>query len=302
MLRSLILTACVISAASAGIWPEHLGQFERKSVKPGASQPSALSNEYGQEEAEEAAYGSFVVVAQRYKDSTGAYAASLEMHEHPLQVGNYLLTCTGNCPKNLAGLVETLPKLSHNALPALRNYLPAKNIVPRSERYILGPTGLGAAAPQIPASAINFEFSPEGSLARYRSSPGEAILAVFSYPTMQMARQQAAVLEKLPDVVVKRTGPLVALVLASGGQAAAEQLLGQISYKAAISSDDQQLPLIIRPQTMAQMVLGIIALAGIVLGFCLLSGIAFGAFRIVARRFGYSDAGTAMTTLHLGDK
>jgi hypothetical protein len=50
------------------------------------------------------------------------------------------------------------------------------------------------------------------------------------------------------------------------------------------------------------MVLGILALAGIVLGFCLLSGLAFGAFRVMARRFGYSDAGTAMTTLHLGDK
>jgi len=82
----------------------------------------------------------------------------------------------------------------------------------------------------------------------------------------------------------------------------ANQLLSQINYQATISSDDQQIPLVIRPQTAAQMVLGIIALAGIVLGFCLLSGIAFGAFRIVARRFGYSDAGTAMTTLHLSDK
>jgi len=66
--------------------------------------------------------------------------------------------------------------------------------------------------------------------------------------------------------------------------------------------DDQPLPLIIRPQTAAQMVLGIFELAGIVLGFCLISGLAFAAFRILSRRFGYSDAGPAMTTLHLGDK
>ena len=113
---------------------------------------------------------------------------------------------------------------------------------------------------------------PEGELARYRTSHGEATLAIFSYPNMQMARQQAAILEKLPDAAVKRTGPLVALVLAPGGQAAAAQLLGQIDYKATVSSDDQQIPLVIRPQTAAQMVLGILALAGIVLGFCLLSG------------------------------
>ena len=302
MLRSLILAVLFIASASAAIWPEHLGKYERKSVKPVASQVSASPDEYGREEAEEASYGPFAVSAQRFKDSTGAYAASLEIREPHLQVGNYLITCTGNCPKNLIGLVETLPKMSHTALPTLRNYLPSKNLVAHSERYILGPAGLQSAAPQIPASAINFEFAPEGETARYRTASGEATLAIFSYPNMQMARQQAAVLEKLPDAAVKRTGPLVALVLAPGGQAAAAQLLGQIDYKATISSDDQQIPLVIRPQTAAQMVLGILALAGIVLGFCLLSGIAFGAFRVVSRRFGYSDAGTAMTTLHLSDK
>jgi hypothetical protein len=302
MLRSLILAGLFIASVNGAIWPEHLGKYERKSDKPVAGQPSALPDEYGWDEAEEADYGSFVVTAQRFKDSTGAYAAALEMRESPRQVGNYLITCTGNCPKNLASLVETLPKISHAALPTLRNYLPSKDLVAHSERYILGPAGLEAAAPQIPASAVNFEFAPEGEAARYRTAHGEATLAVFSYPNMQMARQQAAILEKLPDAAVKRTGPLVALVLVPGGQAAAAQLLGQIDYKATISSDDQQIPLVIRPQTAAQMVLGILALAGIVLGFCLLSGIAFGAFRVVSRRFGYSDAGTPLTTLHLGDK
>ena len=258
--------------------------------------------ECGVEEEDIAVYGHFTVIAWRFKDSTGAYAAALEERETPLQVGNYLVTCKGNCPKNLAALVANLPKMSHAALPTLRNYLPSKNLVVHSERYILGPVGLAAAAPQIPPAALNFEFAPEGATARYRTSTGEATLAIFSYPNMQMARQQAAILEKLPDAAVKRTGPLVALVLSPGGQAAAAQLLGQIDYKATISSDDQQIPLVIRPQTAAQMVLGILALAGIVLGFCLLSGIAFGAFRVVSRRFGYSDAGTAMTTLHLGDK
>jgi hypothetical protein len=302
MLRSLILAGLFIASVNGAIWPEHLGKYERKSDKPIAGQPSALADEYGRDEAEEASYGAFVVFAQRFKDSTGAYAAALELREPARQVGNYLITCTGNCPKNLATLVETLPRISHAALPTLRNYLPSKDLVAHSERYILGPAGLQAAAPQIPASAVNFEFAPEGAAARYRTSNGEATLAIFSYPNMQMARQQAAVLEKLPDAAVKRTGPLVALVLAPGGQVAAAQLLAQIDYKATISSDDQQIPLVIRPQTAAQMVLGILALAGIVLGFCLLSGIAFGAFRVVSRRFGYSDAGTAMTTLHLGDK
>ncbi len=299
MPRSLILAAFWVASLNAAIWPQHLGKYELKSVKPAGQ---IAPDEYGTDAMEEANYGSFTVLAQRYKDSTGAYAAALELHDRPLQVSNYLITCTGHCPKELASLVGALPKLSRAALPALRNYLPAKDLDPRSERYILGPAGLRKAAPQIPEAAVNFEFGPEAEIGRYRTAHGEATLAVFSYPTMQMARQQAAVLGKLQDVVIKRTGPLVALVVGSGSKSEADQLLGQINYQATISSDDQPLPLIIRPQTAAQMVLGILALAGIVLGFCLLSGIAFGALRILSRRFGYSDAGTAMTTLHLGDK
>ena len=62
-----------------------------------------------------------------------------------------------------------------------------------------------------------------------------------------------------PGCAVKRTGPLVALVLAPGGQTAAAQLLDEINYQATVSSDDQQNPLELRPQTAAQMVLGILA-------------------------------------------
>jgi hypothetical protein len=62
------------------------------------------------------------------------------------------------------------------------------------------------------------------------------------------------------------------------------------------------MPLVLTPQTAAQMLLSIITLAGIVLAFCLASGLLFGGFRLIARKFGYADAGTTMTTLHLSDK
>ncbi|HLK22028.1 MAG TPA: hypothetical protein VKT81_23930 [Bryobacteraceae bacterium] len=299
MLRFLIIPALLIASANAAIWPDHLGKFERKSVTPA---PAPVPGENGKVEAEQASYGSFTVTAERYKDSTGAYAAALETRESPLQIGNYLVTCKGSCPKDLAKLITDLPKMSHAALPTLRNYLPAKNLVPHSERYILGPLGLAAAAPQISPAAVNFDFGAEGDVARYRTAKGEATLAVFSYPNMQMARQQAEALAKVPDSAVKRTGPLVVVAMAPGGQAASSQLLSDINYKAAVSSDDQQLPLVIRPQTAAQMVLGILALAGIVLGFCLISGLAFAGFRILSRRFGYTDAAAPFTSLRLDDK
>jgi hypothetical protein len=310
MPRGLILAVVFGSCAAAAIWPEKLGEYQLKaSMEPhwffSSSDPPEI-NEFGREDAEEADYGSFQVTAERFKDSTGAYAASLEMQETPLQVGNYLITCTGKCPKNLAALAETLPKLYHAPLPSLKSYLPSKNMLAHSERYIMSPASLHASLPQISESAVALQFGTEGEMARYRTPKGEETLAVFSYPTPEIARQQTPAFEAIPGAVVKRTGPLVALALPSSSQppadrAEAEKLLSQVNYQGSVSWNEP-LPLIIRPQTVAQMVLSILSLSGIVLGFCLASGLAFGAVRVVARRFGYSDAGTSLTTLHLGGK
>jgi hypothetical protein len=282
------------------MWPEHLGNYDRRSVE--ASQ--VATDENGREAAEEADYGRFQVSATVYKDSTGAYAAWLEAEGKPLQVGNYLITCIGNCPKNLAQLAEALPRVSHAPLPALGSYLPTKNLVPHSQRYILGPAGLRQTAPQIPESAVAFQFGTEGAIARYRvlrnEPKTEATVAIFSYPTPQIARQQANAFQAISGVTVKRTGPLVAVVLGVPDPAA-NQLLSQINYEASVTVNEP-MPLILRPETAAQMLLSIITLAGIVLAFCLASGLIFGGLRLLARKFGYADAGTSMTTLHLSDK
>jgi hypothetical protein len=301
MPRSLILAILFATSASAIIWPEHLGTYDRRSVQ----ESQVASDENGREAAEQADYGRFQVSATRYKDSTGAYAGWLETEGNPVQVGNYVITCTGNCPKNLEKLAEALPRISHAPLPALGSYFPTKNLVPHSQRYVLGPAGLAQNAPQIPESAVAFQFGTEGEIARYRvlrnKPENDATVAVFSYPTPQIARQQASALEKIAGAAVKRTGPLVALVLGAPDQAAADRLLGQINYEASVTINEP-MPLVLRPETAAQMLLSIITLAGIVLAFCLASGLLFGGFRVIARRFGYTDAGTAMTTLHLSDK
>jgi hypothetical protein len=288
MPRSLILAILLASSAGAAIWPEHLGTYDRRSVE--ATQ--VPTDENGREASEQADYGRFQVSATLYKDSTGAYAAWLEAEEKPLQVGNYLISCTGNCPKNLAELAEALPRISHAPLPALGSYFPTKDLVPHSQRYIL-------------ESAVAFQFGTEGEIARYRvlqnKPESDALVAIFSYPTPQIARQQASALEKTAGAAVKRAGPLVAVVLGAPDQAAAGRLLSQINYEASVTINEP-MPLVLRPETAAKMLLSIITLAGIVLGFCLASGLLFGGFRVIARRFGYTDAGTTMTTLHLSDK
>jgi len=146
---------------------------------------------------------------------------------------------------------------------------------------------------------VNFDFSTEGQLAKYRTPKGEAALAIFSYPTPTMARQQLTEFQKVPGAAAKRTGALVAVVFAP--DQSAEALLSQINYQASVSMD-QVPPLVLKPESAAKMLLAIISLAGVVVAFCTLSGLAFGLIRVVARKFGHLGANDGMITLHLADK
>jgi hypothetical protein len=306
MPRRLILAILFTAIpAAATMWPDKLGGFDRKSTGEVAVD-QFTPDEYGREAAEQADYGLFQVTGIRYKDSTGAYAASLEALDHPIQVDNYLISCSGKCPADLAALAKALPRISHAPLPVLKDYLPTQNKVPNSERYIMGVNGLHSNLPKITDSAVALDFGTEGEAARYRLPKGEAVLAVFSYPTLEMARQQAPTYEKIPGVIVKRTGSLVALVAPAAGTQQvdpedAKKLLAQVNYRGAISFNEP-LPLVIKPETAANMILGIMTLAGYLLVFCVVSGLAYGLIRVVGRRFGYSDANESMTTLDLGGK
>jgi hypothetical protein len=298
-----------ISAGNAAIWPEHLGQYERKSVSvvdlPGL--PKAQLDEYGLDSVERADYGLFQVTAARFKDPTDAYAASLEPSgKGSIRVGNYLLTCQGRCPKDLAVLADSaLPHVSHGSLPTLGAYLPSKHVLPGSGRYILGPVGLAANAPEIPAPAALFDFGTEAEFTRYHVSGSNLTLVIFSFPTPSVARQQLPQFQKIAGAEVKRTGPLVAVVLGSPGTAeASSKLLNDIDYQGVVAENERPpaKPLELKPETAGQMVLAILSLAGLVLGFCLLSGLAVGGTLRLLRKFGYSGAEGSFITLHLQGK
>jgi hypothetical protein len=310
MLRSLGLAALLVSSASAAIWPALLGPHRLASAAPlevTANRP--VWDEFGLQAAEQANYGQFRVVAYRFKDATGAFAAGQWLSGSDASItmaGNYVLSCAGSCAshRQLAEWFQaaTPPQLSHASYPSLDSYLPKRNQIAGSKRYVLGPQSLALFEPRIPASAAAFDFSTEAQLARYRTPQGEQTLAIFSFPTPGMARQQTAELEKLTDVAVKRTGPLIAVVL--GSPAAAKALLNQVNYGAVVSTSDvpPPAPLQMKPETAGQMLLAIISLAGVVLAFCVLSGLAFGGMLRVARRFGYSGADGSLITLHLSGK
>ncbi len=309
MLRSVSLAALFISSVGAAILPDQLGPNHRVSTEPvQVAANREVWDEFGLQAAERADYAALRVTAYRFKDSTGAYAARqwlLASDASAITFGNYAITCAGKCPP-AARLTDWLaanppPNLLHSSYPTLEAYLPRKDLVAGSKRYVLGPVSLAQFEPSIPATAAAFDFSSEAQLARYRTGQGEETLAVFAYPTPQIAQKQAPAFEQIPGAAVKRSGSLVAVVLAAPDRAAANRLLSQVNYQASVSWDEQVLPLVLKPETAGQMLLSIFTLAGLVLGFCVLSGLAFGAVRIIARKFGYSDAQYALTTLHLND-
>lgn len=193
-------------------------------------------------------------------------------------------------------------RMSHAAIPTLDTYLPPKGLLQRSERYILGPVGLKTDAPEIPASAVNFDFGTEGELARYRTPSGPVMLAVFSFPLPSMARQQLPEFQKIQGAAAKRTGPLIAIAM--GASPAKDQLLTGINYQGLVEENEKppEKPLELKPESAGKMVLAILSLAGMLLLFCLLSGLAVGGILRLARRFGYSGAEGSVTTLHLERK
>ena len=81
--------------------------------------------------------------------------------------------------------------MRNRPLPTLPKYLPA-GAEPNSERYITGPDSLARFAPAIPPSTAAFHFNAEAELAKYGEPGKETTLIVFSYPTMEMARDRIA--------------------------------------------------------------------------------------------------------------
>ena len=160
--------------------------------------------------------------------------------------------------------------------PHCRPISPSKSLVRRSERYILGPLGLAANAPEIPASAVGFDFGTEGEIARYRTPAGPVTLAVFSFPLPSMARQQLPQFQKIAGATTKRTGPLIGVAI--GASPAKSQLLTGIEYQGVVAENEKPpvKPLELKPESAGKMVLAILSLAGLLLAFCLLSGLAVG--------------------------
>jgi hypothetical protein len=122
------------------------------------------------------------------------------------------------------------------------------------------------------------------------------VLTIFNYPTPQIAAQQADGLGKIPGAEVKRSGPLVAIILSPPDPDAAERLLAQVRFRAEVTLDERVPTL---RDNIGNLVVNAFILTGLLLAFCVVSGLAVGGSRIVLRRFRKGEEPEALTTLHL---
>ncbi|PYT25421.1 MAG: hypothetical protein DMG57_25295 [Acidobacteria bacterium] len=318
-----LLALLLPAAAFAGIWPENFGAFRRTAVQPADVSDRALWDEYSLQQSEQAQYESatqhFTAVAYRLQDSTGAYAAfewQRPADAIPTKLGkltaktpdgllmahgNYLLIFKGRQPQvtEIDALYQTLPELDSSPLPTLSGYLPEDHLVANSERYVTGPVGLERFDSGVPPASAAFHLGAEAQLGVFRAAGGNMTLAVFSYPTPQIARERLVDFQRISGAMVKRTGPLLAVILAPRDSNEAERLLGKVRYEPTITWNER-VPT--RRDNIGDLVINAFELIGILLVFCVVAGVSYGGFRAFRRRSAAAGGGEAMIMLHLSDQ
>jgi uncharacterized protein DUF6599 len=266
--------------------------------------------------------------AARFADASGAFGAYTfylrpnmtkeQVGDQGSSMGDRVLFYRGNIlvdaqfskesPMSGAELRELAGALPHATgslanLPSFIEFLPRREYIANTQKYVMGPAALAALAPPVGADLVDFGTSAEVTLAHYTTSSGEATLMLISYPTPQLAAEHlrridaAHQLAQKPQSGIseiggagtffdKRTGPIV--VIASGGisDSDAKSLLGRVNYEANVTwntpSENAQV------RDLYMLILNIVVLCAILAGLAIVAGVAFGGVRILVKRL-YPD-------------
>ena len=300
----------------------------------------AVLKEYGFNESETATYTrddgrKLTIKAARFDDATGAYGAftfyrqpdmkTEEIGTKAASANNRILFFRSNVlvdatfdrvtemsAAELRDLAAILPSAQGSAdnLPSLPEYLPKKDAVANSAKYILGPQALLAAKGPLTPEQIDFSHEPEVLSQDYTSPQGDLTLTIINYPTPQIAGEQLRALQgaKQADgsaLLVRRSGPLLDVVSGATGSSAAPDLLNSVNYEAEVTWDEATS---VSPRNnIGNLILAVFALIGIILLISLIFGIFFGGLRILVKRF-YPDKvfdrpeNMEIIQLHLGER
>jgi hypothetical protein len=323
MPRRLILTLILAAfPALPQLLPERIGLNTLSSKADAPASDPEVWRELGLEDSGQGTYegpaGRYTLTLYRVQDSTATLAAydwqrppdARPVKLAPLAAqtptgmivgtGNYLAIWNGHKPgpEELNALLLTIPRYQHSLFPALPGFVPAVGLRPNSERYIVGPASLAKFFPEVPPSVAAFHLNGEAETAIF-GKDGGVRLAIFSYPTFEIARKQALEFAKIPGAMAKRTGQLVAVTVNPSDLNEAERVLSRVRYQANVTLPE-------KPPTKrdnpGNLLLNIALLVGILIVFCAISGLAFGLLRQLVRRFIQPDEGESMVMLNISDR
>lgn len=205
----------------------------------------------------------------------------------------------------LRELASDLPKVGGPSAvaPPLPKYLPLASLDAGSVHYAVGPVAYARSGGVLPPSAIDFDREAEAVTANYSTQNGDGTLTILMYPTPQMAIHQEQALQTLlkagnspqaawpqplaesseASLLVRRSGPLVAISSGSFSVDEAHKLLNAINYKADITWNHPE-GYVSEASKTARLLLGIAYLTGILGGTAIILGLFFGGGRAALRR------------------
>ncbi len=320
LLACVWLAVCSLAADTNAFLPHSFAgwtqagspQVTTNAAKADAAYPAVLQ-EYGFTDSETATYTrddgrKLTIKAARFKDATGAYGAFTFYRQPPMKVeeigtkaasandrilffrSNVLVDAnfdrvTEMSAAELRELAGMLPVAAGSAgnLPTLPQYLPKKDAVANSARYILGPQALMAVKAPLTAEQIDFKVEPEVLTQDYTSKDGDLELTVIDYPTPQIAGERLRALQSsAPTLLLRRSGPLLAVVTGATGSSAAKDLLNAVNYEAEVTWD--QATSVSKRDNIGNLIVAVFALIGIILLVSLIFGLFFGGIRVVLKR------------------
>ena len=301
----------------------------RTSSDPAVADPAnaALLKEYGFTDFASATYvregRKLAIKAARFNDVSGAFGAYTFYYRPEMQReaitdqgasfnervlfyrGNVLVDAvfdrvTAMSTAELRELSNVLPLPAGSAAnaPPVLAYMPRRDYIKNTEKYVVGPLGFAQISSPLPAKLVDFSQGTEVVLGRYKVSGGEAILMVISYPTPQIAAEHMRKIDEAhtaaqqhpgdPSIVQigpfydKRSGPLLAIASGPISQSDARSLLGAVNYDADVTWN--QNTFFDKRNNLANLLVNIILLCGILIGLALVAGVAFGGLRVAIGR------------------
>jgi uncharacterized protein DUF6599 len=297
-------------------WTQPIGAVP---VHSAAETPAILA-EYGWKSTEAAVYGDrskgFGVVLYVMSDPSGAYGlysffrtpdmARSSLTDHSSILSNRALVLVGDLVLDIHGadlprlepqlkeLVASVEPKSHGgALPVLGEYLPQKNMIERTDRYVLGPQTLDQLFPGGIGNSVGLQSHAEAELAHYRLGGHDATLLLVDFPTDQLAQRQLEGLQKNFNVnggnessgaplFAKRSARLLAIVAGASSRAEANILLDQIQMDTERSWNE---PVPKHEPPIELMIEGSIIGSITICMFALIAGFSFGGLRLLTKRF-----------------